>query len=192
MLQSIPEEEHSKELKNLDLQHKRLPLERALGVYWNIESDDFEFHVTLNSKPATRRGILSVVPSAYDPLGFVAPFILPAKKILQELFQKKQLDWDDESPIAYQNRWSKWKNDLHIFEQLLIKRSLIPPDFGKIVSRQLHVFSDASFMGYGAVAYLRLKDDNGQIHCAFLMGKSHLTPSKVVTIPRLELVAAPY
>ena len=52
------------------------------------------------------------------------------------------------------------------------------------------MFSDASFTGYGAVAYLRLKDDNGQIHCAFLMGKSRLTPSKVVTIPRLELVAA--
>ena len=190
VLQSIPEEERSKELKNLDLQHERLPLERALGVYWNIESDDFEFRVTLNSKPATRRGVLSVVSSVYDPLGFVAPFILPAKKILQELCQEKQLDWDDEIPIAYQNRWSKWKDDLHILEQLLIKRSLIPPDFGKIVSRQFHVFSDASFTGYGAVAYLRLKDDNGQIHCAFLMGKSRLTPSKVVTIPRLELVAA--
>ena len=52
------------------------------------------------------------------------------------------------------------------------------------------MFSDASFTGYGAVAYLRLKDDNDQIHCAFFMGKSRLTPSKVVTTPCLDLVAA--
>jgi hypothetical protein len=99
VLQSIPDNERSKELKNLDLEHRKLPIERAIGVYWNIESDEFEFRVTLSSKPTTRRGILSVVSSVYDPLGFVAPFILTAKRILQELCQKRQLDWDDEIPI---------------------------------------------------------------------------------------------
>ena len=190
VLQSIPDNERSKELKNLDLEHGKLPIERALGVYWNIESDEFEFRVTLSSKPTTRRGILSVVSSVYDPLGFVAPFILTAKRILQELCQKRQLDWDDETPVEYQERWSKWRNEFQVLEQLHITRSFTPIGFGEIVSQQFHVFSDASFSGYGAVAYLRLRDDKNRIHCVFLMGKSRLAPVKVVTIPRLELVAA--
>ncbi len=98
VLQSIPEEDGSNELKNLDLDYGKLPLERALGVYWCIESDCFEFRVVFNSKPLTRRGILSTVSSVYDPLGFVAPFILPAKKLLQELCRNRRLGWDDEIP----------------------------------------------------------------------------------------------
>lgn len=34
-------------------------------------------------KALTRRGILSSVSSIYDPLGFLAQVILPAKQILQ-------------------------------------------------------------------------------------------------------------
>ena len=133
---------------------------------------------------------MSTLSSLYDPLGFAAPFILPAKKILQELCQLQRLGWDDEIPHEYEVRWSKWRNDLQILSQVQVNRSFIPPSFGKVLSRQFHLFSDASFYGYGAVAYFRLKDDEGRIHCVFLIGKSRLAPVKMVTIPRLELVAA--
>ena len=43
--------------------------------------------------------------------------------------------------------------------------------------------------GYGAVAYLHLKDENNDVHCSFLLGKARVSPVKI-TIPRLELVAA--
>ncbi|KAK0132881.1 hypothetical protein N1851_032003 [Merluccius polli] len=52
--------------------HEELPVQRVLGV-------------TLDEKPATRRGILSIVASLYDPLGFLAPFILEGKRVLQEM-----------------------------------------------------------------------------------------------------------
>ena len=78
-------------MKNLDFGHA--PIERALGVQWCISSDTFGFSIAIKDRPATRRGILSVVSSVYDPLGFIAPFILPAKILLQELCKKK-LDWD--------------------------------------------------------------------------------------------------
>ena len=58
------------------------------------------------------------------------------------------------------------------------------------MSSQLHNFSDASGEGYGAVTYLRVVNEAGNVHCAFLMGKSRQTPQKSVTIPRLELSAA--
>ena len=49
-----------------------------------METDDFNFRIMDEGKALTRRGILSVVSSMYDPLGFVAPIILPAKSLFAE------------------------------------------------------------------------------------------------------------
>ena len=59
-----------------------------------MDSDSFQFKLDLKQQPLTRRGILSMVSSMYDPLGFLVPFVLKAKLILQELC-KLQLGWDD-------------------------------------------------------------------------------------------------
>ena len=69
-------------------------------------------------------------------------------------------------------------------------RCVKPDGFGSVIARQIHHFSDASATGYGQVTYLRSVNDKGNIHCAFLMGKSRLAPLKSITIPRLELTAA--
>jgi len=85
VFESIPEEERSKGVKTLDLNYDELPTERAPGVQWYIESDTFRFPITIKNKSLTRREILSIVSSIYDPLGFDAPFTLNAKKLLQDL-----------------------------------------------------------------------------------------------------------
>ena len=63
VLETIPEEERAKEVKTLDLSEDDLPVERALGVKWCVETDTFGFKVDVKLKPPTRRGILSVVSS---------------------------------------------------------------------------------------------------------------------------------
>ena len=80
--------------------------------------------------------------------------------------------------------------DLKLIQQVKVDRCIKPVDFGKVVSSQLHAFSDASCVGYGICVYIRVVDENGQIHVKLLMGKSCLAPLKMTTIPKLELVAA--
>ena len=188
VVESILGAERATAVKNLDFDHPII--ERALGVRWQVSSDTFSFNINIKDRPATRRGLLSVISSVYDQLGFVAPFILTAKVILQDLCKKK-LDWDDRIPDEDLRRWQTWLCELPKLEHFHIERCFKPRDFGEVTSCQLHFFSDASQqVAYGAVAYLRLVHDRGDVHCSFMMGKSRLSALKPVTIPRLELSAA--
>ncbi|XP_067047856.1 uncharacterized protein [Acropora muricata] len=164
VMESLPASERAGTFK--DLHDGQLPIERALGVRWDVERDKFCFKIEVKSKPLTRRGLLSVVCSLYDPLGFVAPIVLPAKVILQDLCRKR-LEWDDPIPDDERNRWLSWLEDLQRLEQLSVDRCLKPPSLGKVVSVQLHHFSDASQQGYGAVSYLRFLDDKDAVHCLY-------------------------
>ena len=189
VLQSIPESERSTEFRSLDLYKDELPAQRALGIRWCVESDTFAFETCIKPRPPTHRGILSVVSSVFDPLGFVSPFVLVAKQVLQDLCRIK-LGWDDEVPPEYSSSWEKWLNDLPKLSSFPVGRSVIPEGLGPVISSQLHHFSDASEVAYGSVSYLRLVNEEGRVHCTFLFAKSRLAPLKSVSIPRLELSAA--
>ena len=189
VLQSIPSTEHATDIKAKDLRFNDTALERALGIYWNIESDCFTFKVSPKNQPATRRGILSSVASIYDPLGFVAPYLLNGKKILQDMCHQGT-GWDDPIPERLKPLWEKWQDDLVKMERIHVARCYQPAGFGKVIKTELHHFSDASTTGYGQCTYLRLKNERGDIHCVLLMGKARVSPLKVTTIPRLELTAA--
>ena len=71
----------------LDLDLDKLPVNRALGIRWNVEIDIFGFKVLDLNKPNTMRGMLSTIASVFDPLNFVAPVMLPAKQIMQDLWR---------------------------------------------------------------------------------------------------------
>ena len=189
VLKSIPDSEKVSDVKDLDLDRQSLPIERALGVRWNVEKDTLELKASIQEKPLTKRGIISMISSVYDPLGMASPFLLPAKLIFQELCRKK-VAWDDPLPEKEANLWFQWINDLPKLDMFQIPRCIKPSSFGQIVSCQLHHFSDASQKGYGAVSYLRLANSSGNISCAFVIAKARLAPLKTMTIPRLELSAA--
>jgi hypothetical protein len=184
---SLPESERSTTATSLDLSEPHL--ERALDVHWDVRNDEFVFKISVKEKPATRRGILSIVSSVYDPLGFAAPFILQAKQIMQDLC-RKNLGWDDEISEEDMSRWQNGLEELPKLEKLTVKRCFRPHEFEEIATSELHHFSDASQKGYGAVSYLKIVDKRGKMRCSFVMGKSRLAPLKAVTIPRMELSAA--
>ena len=109
VLSVIPEEERAR--PNLALDLDDLPVERTLGVQWDVEKAVFLFKVLEPNRPLTKRGILPAVISLYVPMGFVCPKVLEAKKILQKL-SKLNLGWNDEIPDDLQSHWNKWKNEL--------------------------------------------------------------------------------
>jgi len=55
ILAQIPEDERAKELKDLDLDQDSLPIERALGVQWCIQSDCFKFCCHQKQTPNKKR-----------------------------------------------------------------------------------------------------------------------------------------
>ncbi|XP_078351492.1 uncharacterized protein LOC144636211 [Oculina patagonica] len=186
---TIPESERASSVLDLDLDKERLPVERTLGLRWDMQKDMFIFNAVLKDKPNTRRDILSLKSSIYDPLGFLAPIILPAKQLLQDLCKLK-LDWDDPVDEKESQRWEKWKEELPKLSQLAVKRCVKPADLGELKTVELHNFADASQFAFGAVSYLRLVDTKDNACCSFLMGKSRLAHIKPMTVPRLELSAA--
>ena len=109
VLQSIPLDLRANPL--LDLSLDQLPLERALGVYWDAQSDTFKFQAVQAEKPSTKRGVLSVVSSLFDPLGFLSTFVFSAKILLQDLWKDK-IPWDQEIPEPYLSQWQRWLEEL--------------------------------------------------------------------------------
>ncbi|KAI3376114.1 hypothetical protein L3Q82_016636 [Scortum barcoo] len=142
VLESIPDNERASGVHDVDLNHDELPVQTVLGVKWNVSSDTFSFKVTLNEKPATRRGILSIVASVFDPPGFMAAFLLLGKKILQEMCQKG-IGWDEPLPEELKPQWESWLNDLQNLQSIRIPRCFIPEDLAKVQRVELHHFSDA-------------------------------------------------
>lgn len=160
-----------------------------LDIQWSMVSDSFSFNIMVKDHSPTRRGLLSVVASLYDPLGFIAPFTLSGKQILQELCHKG-IGWDDPVPEQLCSRWEEWKNGLQALKDITIPRCYHPENFGKVVTIELHHFSDASTTGYGSCSYLRYISNQNEIHCSLVMAKARVAPTKITSIPRLELSAA--
>lgn len=189
VLTSIPNDQRASEYKDLDLSHDILPSERALGVQWCTDDDTFTYCIKPLDKPATRRGILSVVNSLYDPIGCLSPVILPAKLLLRDLCKEKQ-GWDEEISSSHLKLWNQWQKNFSELADFKVKRCMKPDNFGHTVKAKLHHFSDASEQAYGTASYLVLQNECGKRHCSFVMSKSRVAPLKQVSIPRLELTAA--
>lgn len=193
VIAAIPESERANSVVNLELE--QLPTQSALGLKWSIEDDKFVWEVSdklmsaTSKKPVTRRGIVSVVYSLFDPLGFIVPYIMRAKLLIQTLSRKK-IGWDELLEDTENVQWMRWLDDLRKLREVRVDRCFKPKGFAGIQETQFHLFSDASRQGYSAAAYLRLKDVTGRIHCSFVMGKARLAPIREISIPRLELTAA--
>ncbi|XP_053386622.1 uncharacterized protein LOC128550820 [Mercenaria mercenaria] len=189
VMNSIPERDRAEPRAKLDLKTESF-CERTLGLQWLVKQDQFVFDVNLHDKGTTRRSILSVASSLYDPLELVAPVTLIPKLILQRAC-RLNLGWNELIPDAEAEKWSQWLSRLPALSKVSIDRCIIPSDLDRsTLKAELHMFSDASEFAYGSSVYVNAYDANGRSKCSLIIGKSRLAPIKRISIPRLELAAA--
>ena len=181
VLSKIPDADRAKPTLDLDLEN--LPVERTLGVQWDVEKDAFLFKVREPHKPTTKRGILSAVSSLYDPMGFVCLLSWKLRRFCR--LWKLNLGLEDLIPEDLQSLWNEWKCKLAVLSQVQVPRCHVTDS--TVVDISLHLFSDASEDGYGMCSYLRFVYACGTVRCSFLIRRSRSSPVRPISIPRLEL-----
>ncbi|KAK3739372.1 hypothetical protein QZH41_004769 [Actinostola sp. cb2023] len=194
VMEAFPSEDHANGLHELDFSKGPIPVQRSLGVHWILQSDSLTFRVSLEDKPFSRRGVLSIINSLYDPLGLAAPVTIKGKQLLRSMtadLNASQPDqWDTPLPEEHKPAWKDWCNSLRYLEDLKLPRSYSNKSLETAARIELHTFCDASEMAIGAVSYLKVIEPDGKVQVAFVLGKAKLTPAHATTIPRLELCAA--
>ncbi|XP_063537617.1 uncharacterized protein LOC134747015 isoform X2 [Cydia strobilella] len=161
---------------------------KVLGLAWSSDSDELMYTIKENqiSHPITKRKVLGVISSIFDPLGLTGPVIVVAKIFIQKLF-KAQLDWDTELTQDLIQEWNTFYRDLFLLNQLKISRCTVIPNY---VTIQIHGFCDSSIKAYGAAIYIRSSDRVGNVQVHLLYSKSKISPIQPQTIPNLELCSS--
>lgn len=172
------------------------PCPKILGILWYTDQD--ELSVNLESivsyagqeKIITKRNILKTISRIYDPLGFLGPFIITSKILMQTIW-KENLEWDSILPDNLQSEWISWVSDIKSLNEFSLPRCILENSQMPV---QLHVFADASPRAYGATAFIRTCE-NDVYRSNLFMSKSRVAPIKVngeneLSLPRLELTAA--
>ena len=167
--------------------------QRVLGMLWNPTQDEliYDLNKTLgevDAQPVTKRLILSTATRFFDPLGLIAPVILPLKMMFQKLC-KDGKDWDELVDAELNHKWLTTLSDLRQTGRVSFRRCYAEGLNGdKVKSVQLHCFADASERAYGAVVYMRVEYE-AKVKCQIVSSKTRVAPLAKQTIPRLELLS---
>lgn len=183
--------------KSLDL-FSELATEKVLGMWWNTREDIFTYKVGWNrydpallggQRRPTKREVLRVLMTIFDPLGLISNFLSYLKILLQQIW-RSGVQWDEEIDSEAYDKWLIWLKVLPRVEQVRIPRCYNSQDLMNETDEvQLHTMVDASENGISAVCYLRFVKHES-IRCSIVSAKTRVAPLKFISIPRLELEAA--
>ena len=159
-----------------------------LGIMWDRDLDSLSIKMNTNSPDTpTKRNVLKFLASIYDPLGLFSPCTLKLKIFMQSCWKNKY-DWSEILPSHLEAEWLKLRSSL-----LLLPNISLPRRYWKytaIGEYSLHIFCDASKWAYACCAYLTYYNPKTSESASTLMlSKVRLAPMKVLSMPRLELLA---
>ena len=168
--------------------------EKVLGVVWNCESDTFHLSLAHIAEKAeglepTKRNVLSVLASLFDPLGLISPVTVSMKILFQEICSSK-FDWDETLTGEMKGKWRKWVEDLLLTREIKTSRCLYEARKECVTECYLHGFGDASKKAYCAMVYFVYRTNDGHTHARLVASKTRVAPLKELSIPRLELMSA--
>ncbi|XP_055590154.1 uncharacterized protein LOC129742298 [Uranotaenia lowii] len=191
ILEGLPEED----LAVSEITWDQDPAIKALGLTWLPNSDCFRFQFDIPMLPKdglTKRKVLSIIATLFDPLGLLGATITTAKIFMQRLWtlrdtEGERLDWDVLLPPRVIEEWAQYHRHLPALNEIRVPRCVVTP---KAARTELHCFSDASEKAYGGCLYLRNTDRDGNVTVNLLSSKSKVAPLKTQSLPRLELCGA--
>ncbi|XP_059225672.1 uncharacterized protein LOC131997855 [Stomoxys calcitrans] len=163
--------------------------EKVLGMWWTPSHDELTFigkfgaEVFDESIIPTKRSVLRVIMSIFDPLGLLGQFVIQGKIIMQEIW-RSGVNWDEPLCDKECEKWRAWTCLLPSLSNVRIPRC-----HGHSSNVQLHTFVDASIDAYAAVTYLRVESE-GNVKCSLIASKTKVAPLKPISVPKLELMAA--
>ena len=166
---------------------------KVLGVNWDTNSDEmvFDFMSIIQmceKMKVTKRNVLKVGASFYDPVGWICLLVIQVKLIFKDICLIK-VDWDDPLDAEIVSRWWKFFKDLKELGEIRLPRYIHKGVVhGEVEVAELHGFADSSKDAFAAVVYLRVKMSDGRFRVNIVAAKSKVTPSKITSIARLELL----
>ena len=175
-------------LEKLDMKNEH----KVLGLNWNCVSDKliFRFEALLRlagGLEPTRRNLLKVSSSLFDPLCIISAILVPMKVLFQTLCEEN-VDWDAPLLEEARKQWNRWLRDLQEVQEILVPRCVYGGLEEAVTSYTLHGFGDASEKVYCAVVYLVLEVSSGY-HPVLLTSKTRIAPLSRQSVPRLELLS---
>ena len=128
----------------------------VLGLEWDTNIDEFVFRFEdllgrFLAMEQTKRNLLSVSASIYDPLGLIAPISARIKTIFQILCKDK-LNWDEIIPSNIASVWNKFLDELKLLREIRQQRRVFILHLSSKFRIELHGFSDRSLELYCALS----------------------------------------
>ncbi|KRY33215.1 conserved hypothetical protein [Trichinella spiralis] len=117
VLRSLPEKDVASDCKP----------KMALGIVWDNKEDTITFPaicVERSDQQMTKRGMMSEVMKNFDPLGYLSPFLVKAKRMLQVLW-RKGIDWDIPLPQNMLKDWQDWITEIPSILEIRLPRCLL-------------------------------------------------------------------
>ena len=104
----------------------------------------------------TKRILLGLVNSQYDPMGLICPLLIILKINLRDKFGPGlDLGWDDALPPGMHEKWVSVLLMFLSMDDIVISRAVRPD--GIVECPEIVGFADGSLMAYGCAIYIRWK-----------------------------------
>ncbi|GBN03007.1 hypothetical protein AVEN_126732-1 [Araneus ventricosus] len=117
-------------MKQINIRIQHLPLcdssSNVIGLEGDTRKDVFSFSAQdiieyIQKNEQTKRCVLKAMSKIFDPLGFLAPYVIQAKVLLLDLCPTV-IDWDISIPVEFQSKWIKCHEKLNELPKVQISR----------------------------------------------------------------------
>ena len=166
--------------------------EKVLGIRWDENEDnlliDVKDFVNDSNGDVTKREVLSIIASFYDPVGYIQPIVVQMKIFSQDICREGYC-WDDKLNVEMKLNWDSIIANIRKVDEIHIQRCYAINEVDDPFIVQLIGFSDASQLDYGCCIYFKFIYSSGKVKVSFVTSKSRIVPiKKQISIPRLGLL----